>query len=75
MQLRIDQPEAVDRLLEPLGDREIPGLDHVATVGLGVCLAANNKVRDFPTNESLKLLEVALVEIEIARPGKHLLCL
>ena len=63
----------MDRLLEPLGDRQIPRLDHVAAVGLGVRFAADDKILDLTTDEILKPSQIALVEIEIARPAKQLL--
>jgi hypothetical protein len=62
--LLVDPVALVDRLLQALGDRQVPGLDGVARIGLRGALPDQQEVVDRLVDEVQVALDVLPVDIE-----------
>jgi hypothetical protein len=60
----VEVPEVVHGLLQPLGDRQVPGFDDVPAVRPRGGATHDEQVVDLPVDEVLVAPDVALVDVE-----------
>lgn len=65
--LLVELSEAVDALLQPLDDRQVPQLDDVADVRLGMGLPDNQEVVELLIHEGAVAPQVRLVDVQPRR--------
>jgi hypothetical protein len=71
LDLLVDGPELVDRLLQALGDGEVPGLDDITAVGARIRLPHEEQVVELVTDEVAVALDVVLVHVEARDPAEE----